>query len=158
MINHERIGLYCRLNSWEHPCIGSRVYLQAWVFHQSGLNISQRSLCRFSVKRFNSLVSLRRGRDVCTGATSALGAASRGRRRPSAPADVNRDTEEMESSYYGRLLWQPQVSARASISRSVGEEEERGVETPPSWARRRGVEGDESRVRRRKLVPASPNW
>lgn len=36
----------------------------------------------------------------------------------------------MVSGYYGRLLWQPQVSVRASISHSVGESKrERGNET-----------------------------
>lgn len=42
----------------------------------------------------------------------------------------------MVSGYYGRLLWQPRVSSRASISHSVGEGEEnpersRGAEPPP---------------------------
>ena len=51
---------------------------------------------------------------------------------PRTPADVT-ETRKMVSGYYGRLLWQPQVSVRASISHSVGEKErerekERGEE------------------------------
>lgn len=44
---------------------------------------------------------------------------------PRAPADVT-ERRKMVSGYYGRLLWQPQVSVRASISHSVGESKREG--------------------------------
>lgn len=57
---------------------------------------------------------------------------------PRAPADAT-ERCKMVSGYYGRLPWQPQVSARASISHSVGESmEKRGGERNPQ--RKKGGE------------------
>lgn len=51
--------------------------------------------------------------------TPRFGSCRAGPRKPRAPADMP-ETRKTASGYYGRLLWQPQVSVRASISRSVG--------------------------------------
>lgn len=67
--------------------------------------------------------------------TPRFGSRRAGPRTLRAPADVT-ERRKMVSGYYGRLLWQPQVSVRASISHSVGESKgERGNETEGErWA------------------------
>ena len=78
--------------------------------------------------------------------TPRYGSCRAGPRTPRAPANVT-ETRKTVSGYYGRLLWQPQVSVRASISHSVGE---RGRETE-GWreepAERRRVEKSAEEVR-----------
>lgn len=53
----------------------------------------------------------------------------------------------MVSGYYGRLLWQPQVSVRASISHSVGEREREREGWREEPAERRRVEKSAEEVR-----------
>lgn len=61
----------------------------------------------------------------------ALGAAEQGRGRPEPPPTFT-ETRKMVSGYYGRLLWQPQVSVRATISLSVGERGRGGWREEPA--------------------------
>ncbi len=75
-----------------------------------------------------------------------FGSCRAGPRTPRAPADVT-ETRKMVSGYYGRLLWQPQVSVRASISHSVGEREREVEGWREEPAERRRVEKSAEEVR-----------
>lgn len=66
---------------------------------------------------------------------------------PRAPADVT-ERHKMVSGYYGRLLWQPQVSVRASISHSVGESKREGERGNETERERDGLERRTCRGRR----------
>lgn len=105
---------FCQLSA-----VGSLRDVVLWKFFESKADSIQR--------RFHHTAGF-------TELTPRFGSCRAEPRTPRAPADVT-ETRKTASGYYGRLLWQPQVSVRASISHSVGargggrrtRREERGV-------------------------------
>lgn len=96
---------FCQLSA-----VGSLTDVVLWKFCESKADSIQR--------RFHHTAGF-------TELTPRFGSCRAEPRTPRAPADVT-ETRKTASGYYGRLLWQPQVSVRASISHSVGARERGG--------------------------------